>query len=442
MKKFINLFIPILLSNIAVVLGGVADTVYLAHFSTTHVAAMSVTLSIYALVFILGFGLLQGMMQLLAEAKGRRDLEESQTIIRQGVMMVLLLSFFGAYFLKHAQFFLEILKTNANLQLIILDCLLILACALPAQLLLRTFFIVTQTCGQAKKVFYANLIALSLKLILSYALIYGVPELSIPRLGAKGAVSATLIMQWTILILYYTLFLNKQYRISITKQFFNPSIFIKIFRIGFPTAIIILIDVIAATFIALLSIPLGTVSLTAHQIAMGICSLLFMFPSSLASAFSILISTKVGEKDLNGAWLLTKNAIMICLIIALSIVFTVYGFKAYITPLFTQDVAVKVIVLNLLTIVCVLHVADALLCVLVNMLRCWYVTLVPMLIYTSLILVLGLGGGWYFAYHAFDFNQIHISAMGIYGFWSLLTIAYILAASVCSLCLKYRQYLK
>lgn len=58
MKKFIHLFIPILLSNLAVVLGGVADTVFLSHVSTIDVAAMSVTLSIYALVYILGYGLL------------------------------------------------------------------------------------------------------------------------------------------------------------------------------------------------------------------------------------------------------------------------------------------------------------------------------------------------------------------------------------------------
>ncbi|MEG0343326.1 MAG: MATE family efflux transporter [Acinetobacter sp.] len=427
MKKFINLFIPILLSNLAVVLGGVADTVFLSHVSTIDVAAMSVTLSIYALVYILGYGLLQGMMQELAEANGRHALTASQIIIKQGVLIVLLLSVFGVIFLTHAEAVLNLLGADRHLQVLVLDCLFILALALPAQLLLRTFFIVTQTCGQAKMVFYANVFALLLKLSLSYALIYGVAYLHIPKLGVKGAVAATLLTQWIMLFVYYGLFLEKKYRIQFSGQFFDFNI---------------LIDVIAVTFISLLSIPLGNTALTAHQIVMGIASLLFMFPSSLSAAYSILISTKVGEGDLQSAWALTQKALKTGFVLALLIVICVYGFRDLLIPIFTKDAAVTVLVTNLLLIVCIMHIADAMLCILVNMLRCWSVTISPMLIYTSVILVIGLGGGWYVAYHAVSWNGFHIPALGIYGFWILLTFAYILAVAVCSLCLKYRKYLK
>lgn len=442
MKKFIHLFIPILLSNLAVVLGGVADTVFLSHVSTIDVAAMSVTLSIYALVYILGYGLLQGMMQELAEAKGRHALTASQIIIKQGVLMVLLLSVFGVIFLTHAEAVLNLLRADQHLQVLVLDCLFILALALPAQLLLRTFFIVTQTCGQAKMVFYANVFALLLKLSLSYTLIYGVAYFNIPKLGVQGAVAATLLTQWIMLFVYYGLFLEKKYRIQFSGQFFDFNILKKILRIGFPMAIIILIDVIAVTFISLLSIPLGNTALTAHQIVMGIASLLFMFPSSLSAAYSILISTKVGEGDLQSAWALTQKALKTGFVIALFIVICVYGFRDLLIPIFTKDIAVTGLVTNLLLIVCIMHIADAMLCILVNMLRCWSVTISPMLIYTSVILVIGLGGGWYVAYHAVSWNGFHIPALGIYGFWILLTFAYILAVAVCSLCLRYRKYLK
>ena len=442
MKKFINLFIPILLSNLAVVVGSVADTIFLSHVSTADVAAMSVTLSIYALVYILGFGLLQGVMQELAEANGRHALNTSQIIIKQGVLIVLLLSVFGIIFLTHSESVLKVLGADQHLQALVLDCLFILALALPAQLLLRTYFIVTQTCGQAKLVFYANIFALIIKLSLSYALIYGVPYFHIPQLGVKGAVTATMLTQWIMLFVYYGFFLEKKYRIQLAGQFFDFDILKKILRIGFPMAVIILIDVIAVTFISLLSIPLGNTALTAHQIVMGITSLLFMFPSSLSAAYSILISTKVGEGDLQAAWKLTQRALQIGLLLALSIVICVYGFKDVLIPVFTKDAAVTVFVMNLLLIVCVMHIADAMLCILVNMLRCWSVTITPMFIYTSVILVIGLGGGWYVAYHPISWHQFHIPALGIYGFWILLTFAYILAVAVCSLCLKYRQYLK
>lgn len=72
MKQFLHLWVPIFLSNAIIMLGGLFDVIFLSHFSPQHVAAMAVCVSIYSLCFVSGVGVLQGMMQELAEANGRQ----------------------------------------------------------------------------------------------------------------------------------------------------------------------------------------------------------------------------------------------------------------------------------------------------------------------------------------------------------------------------------
>ncbi len=48
MNQIFKLFIPMLSSNLILVLSGLIDIAYVGHFSNDHVAALSVTLSLYS----------------------------------------------------------------------------------------------------------------------------------------------------------------------------------------------------------------------------------------------------------------------------------------------------------------------------------------------------------------------------------------------------------
>ncbi len=58
MNQIFKLFIPMLSSNLIVVLSGLIDIAYVGHFSNDHVAALSVTLSLYTVVYVIGMGIL------------------------------------------------------------------------------------------------------------------------------------------------------------------------------------------------------------------------------------------------------------------------------------------------------------------------------------------------------------------------------------------------
>ena len=438
MKAFLSLWLPIFLSNSIIMLGGLFDTIFLSHFSPMHVAAQAVCLSVYSLVFVSGMGLLQGMMQELSEANGRQAFDDIQRIVKQSIFIILCLSAFAGWMLTHAEPLLQLLAIGPELKALIEPCLYLLAWTIPAHLLLRILYILTQSCGQSKYVLYANAVYLLLKVGLAYVLIFGLEAWSIPAYGVVGAFIAHLISQWLMLPIYYFFFLEKKLLIHWGGAFFHFSIMWNVLKIGLPSAVVVFIDVFTVSAIALLVLPLGDLVVNAHQIALGLCGLMFMLPLSLSSAFSILVSTQIGAARIDRALILTQRALMVVFAIALCVATMVLIFRMPILNVFSNDVQVLTIGLSLIVLLCLMHISDALLVISVSMLRCWKVIVLPMFIFSSMLLVLGLGGGWYLAYHPIALLGFQWSALGISGFWWMLAIAYTIAACLCFVCLLWR----
>ena len=441
MKQFLHLWVPIFLSNAIIMLSSLFDVIFLSHFSPQHVAALAVCLSVYSLCFVTGIGVLQGMMQELAEANGRQDYADIQRIVKQSILIVLVISAVAMYLFNHATPLLYFLKADAALQALIVPCLWLLAWTIPAHLLLRILYIFTQACGQAKRVFYANMIYLLLKVALAYVLIYGI-EGYVTSYGVEGAFMAHLIVQWVLLFVYYFFFLEQKLKIQWSGVFFHWQTLLKILKIGLPNAVVTFVDVFAISAIALLILPLGDIVVNAHQVMLGLLGLMFMLPMSMASAFGILVSTQIGAEQIDAAWQLSKRALMAVMLIAIVVVLTIWGLDSWIVGLFSNDAQVIALALALILLMCWMHIFDALLVISLAMLRCWREIVRPMFIFISTVLVVGLGGGWYVAYHSMTLFNWQSNALGIHGFWWMLSIAYTIAASLCFVCLliKYLSY--
>ncbi|WP_265088324.1 MATE family efflux transporter [Acinetobacter lwoffii] len=327
-------------------------------------------MSVYSLCFVTGIGVLQGMMQELAEANGRQDYADIQRIVKQSILIVLVISAVAMYLFNHATPLLHFLKADAALQALIVSCLWLLAWTIPAHLLLRILYILTQACGQAKRVFYANMIYLLLKVALAYVLIYGI-EGYVTSYGVEGAFMAHLIVQWVLLFVYYFFFLERKLKIQWSGVFFHWQTLWKILKIGLPNAVVTFVDVFAISAIALLILPSGDIVVNAHQVMLGLLGLMFMLPMSMASAFGILVSTKIGAEQIDAAWQLSKRALMAVMLIAIVVMLTIWGLDSWIVGLFSNDAQVITLALASILLMCWMHIFDELLVISLAMLRCW-----------------------------------------------------------------------
>ncbi|WP_249441660.1 MATE family efflux transporter, partial [Acinetobacter baumannii] len=84
-----KLFIPMHSSNLIVVLSGLIDIANVGHFSIDHVAALSLTISLYTVVYVIGMGVLQGVMLKLSVAYGCHDIPSIRQIFIQGAWLML-----------------------------------------------------------------------------------------------------------------------------------------------------------------------------------------------------------------------------------------------------------------------------------------------------------------------------------------------------------------
>ncbi|NUE92956.1 MATE family efflux transporter [Acinetobacter seifertii] len=445
MNQIFKLFIPMLSSNLILVLSGLVDIAYVGHFSNDHVAALSVTLSLYTVIYVIGMGILQGVILKLSEAYGCHDIPHIRQIFIQGIWLMLCSALVSIGLLYLFRDLPKLFGASEHVVSITKNCIWVLVFILPAHLLMRLCTALSQVTENAHKVLLSDSIFFILKIILSYLLIYGVALFSIPPLGAIGALLATLIVRWFMLAVYYLFFLEKSYifieqperSVEDGRQSLRM-----ILKIGIPTAIMALMDVVAFCSVAILILPFGSVVSAAHQIVASTGGFMFIFPSSIASAYSILVSRSMGSGNMEEANKIARQSIWVIMAVSGSLSLGLWLERDLIVTFYSDDLAVQVLAASLLLIVCISHFLDGFMTLLTSLLRCWDVSILPMLIFLVVVLCFGLGGGWWMAYKGLHWQDISISAMGIYGFWSMAAISYLVACLMSALCFRFRKQLK
>ena len=173
--------------------------------------------------------------------------------------------------------------------------------------------------GENKAPLVYNLTSSFLNVIGNYLLIYGVPALAIPEMGARGAALSTTITYYIGFIFAVIYILNSKKsklggknpdylsRKSQEKQsvssFIFPNIIISrnILRIGVPSALENLIISIGSVLFSKMIISTGPDNYAAYQISNSAYALFAIFTSAFSIAANTLIGQNVGAKDIKGA---------------------------------------------------------------------------------------------------------------------------------------------
>lgn len=258
--------------------------------------------------------------------------------------------------------------------------------------------------------------------------------------GVYGAVFSTLLGDSVMLILLYGYVRGKAvFKLDLSRFSFSYELLIRFLRIGIPTALMIVIDVIAFMAISILALPLGSIAIASHQVIASICSMLYILPAAFSVAFSLMLSEKIGAQQKRVALLWSKKAFLLILVFAVTLCGVLLLLRDEFIALFTQDRAVIQITISLFILGILFHLADAMLCIFATVLRCWGITIVPSVIYSTSLLLFGLVGGQILAYWGINWRFFEVAPLGIYGFWLALIGSYSLAVVMCALCFKYRN---
>jgi MATE family multidrug resistance protein len=169
-------------------------------------------------------------------------------------------------------------------------------------------------------------------------------------------------------------------------------------RLGVPAGLSIMVEVTSFTLMALFIARLGSVASASHQIAASLASVLYMVPLALGIASSARTGYWLGAGQAHRARHAAGLGIGLAIGAAGVCAAALLLGREAIAHAFTNDPLVAQTAMVWLVWVAIYHLADAVQAVCVFLLRCYRITLAPLLIYTAFLWGFGLYGGYLWAY--------------------------------------------
>jgi multidrug resistance protein, MATE family len=423
---------PITVGQIAVVGFSTIDTALVARYATADLAALSVGMAAYIVVFVGFMGVVMAIGPIAGQAFGAKRMTDAGHAVHQAVWIALACSLIGVVLLLFPQPFLWLSKSPPEVAIKVKGYLTALAFALPAALLFTIYRGFNTAVSRAKAVMALQIGGFALKVPLSALLIHGMGP--IPSLGVTGCGVATAIVMWLQVVLacwvlrrdaYYAPF--ELHRRGEWLRAPDPTRLKELLRLGIPMGLGIGLEVMGFAAMAFFIARLGVLPVAGHQIAANLVSLMFMVPLGLSNAAGALVAQRVGAGHHEDAKRVGWHGMSLVVACALALAVVVFLLRDSVVALYTNKPEVAAAVLPLLGWMVLFHVADAVQTMAGFVLRSWRIATLPMVIYAVSLIGFGLGGGWWIVFSD-QAPSMPAWLRGAQGYWFASTMALTLAA--------------
>lgn len=419
----------VLVGQLAVMAFGVTDNIVAGRYAEEALAALSVGSAIFISVFVSLMGMMQALLPVWAELHGARRTPEVGRSVRQSLYLCGIAIVVGMTLLLFPAPLLRWTEVPLAMRADVEAYLRLLAIALPPALLFRLFSTLNQSLGKPQLVTWLQLASLCVKLPLSIWFTFG--GAGLPAMGLVGCALATLVVNWTMLAcaiwLLRTQPLYREYRFWRRIEAPDWRQIRQFARLGVPAGLAVLVEITSFTLMALFVARLGIVASAAHQIAANLTGIAYMMPLSLAIATSARVSYWLGAGEAALARGACRKGFELALFFALLFAGLMMGLRWQLPAIYSGNPAVVGLAATLLLVTAVYHLADSMQTLCVFVLRCYRVTVMPLILYCTLLWGVGLGGSYLLAYRGVGALPAMQSPLA---FWLMSALALALTAAL------------
>jgi MATE family multidrug resistance protein len=320
MRATFKLGIPLVGSQLGLMLMNTTDTVMLGWYGVEELAASVLATQLFFVIMIFGAGIGQAVMPMAAQAEGEGDRRTVRRVVRMGFWVAIVYSSLVLPIFFFGEEILLMLGQKPLLALLASQYLSIAAIAMFPTLMsfaLRSFL---SAIERAEIIFWSTLLAALANVVINYMLIFG--NWGAPELGVRGAAYATLLVN---IIMFLAMALYAAYQKDARKyevfvRFWRPDwqAFFDVLKIGIPIAITILAEVGMFIFASIIVGWLGVVPLAAHGIALQLASIAFMIPLGMSQVATIRISNAYGRSDPDNLHRAANAVMAIAILVAIA----------------------------------------------------------------------------------------------------------------------------
>ena len=297
---------PMVLTNLAQALIHATDVVLLGRVGPDTLAAAALGVNLYVFCLIFGMGMMTAAAPMIARERGARphSVRDVRRTVRQAMWSAVLLVLPMWALLWNARDVLVLLGQDP---LLAADAQTFVRYLMWALLPAFLYLVLRNFLAALERPFWALVVALCaviVNLAVNYCLIFGVPAIGLPALGLVGAgigSSITVTLEFLLIALIVTQHRRfRRYRLFGRFWRADWPRFRQFWKLGFPIAITLTLEVGVFNAAVFLMGLIGTASLAAHQIAIQIASLSFMVPMGLAQAVTVRVGAAYGRGDPTG----------------------------------------------------------------------------------------------------------------------------------------------
>lgn len=390
----------VLVGQLAVMAFGVADTVIAGRYSDTSLAALSVGSAIYISVYVGLIGVVQALLPIWAELLGANKHHEIGRSLRQSLYLSGIITIVGMAALLLPGALLRWAQVPEAMLAEVQSYLTVLAFAFAPSILFRLYSTFNQSLGKPLLVTWLQVGALLVKIPLSIWLVAG--GAGVEPMGAVGCAWATLVVNYLLvafgLVMLRTQTMYKPFRIWQSMERPNWPTIGNFARLGIPAGLAYLVEVTSFTLMAVFIARLGVAASASHQIAASMAAVLYMMPLSMAIACSARVSFWLGAGRPDHAKHIVLLGLKLTITISIALAATLMIAKDMIAGFYSTNPVIVSTASSLLVWVAIYHLADCIQAVCAFLLRCYRITIAPLVLYSVLLWGFGLYGGYLLTY--------------------------------------------
>jgi MATE family multidrug resistance protein len=313
LRSMLKLAGPVVLAEVGWVTMGLVDTVIVGPLGPEAIGAVGIGSILFLALAIFGMGLLLGLETLVSHAYGAGRLDECHRWLLHGVTLSLLatpvLAAVGVALILSLPFW----GLQPDVLSLTIPYLEVITWSLLPLLLYASFRRYLQALGIVVPITVALVTANLINAVAAWALVYG--HLGLPAMGTTGSAVATLVARIYLAaaLLLSVVSYDRRHHISLFSVAWKPkrkSLW-RLLRLGLPAATQVTLELGVFAAASALAGRLDPVSLASHQIALNLASLTFMVPLGIASAGAVRVGHAVGRRDVPGAALAGRAALLI-----------------------------------------------------------------------------------------------------------------------------------
>lgn len=372
LKRLLVLMLPLYIANLMNMGMGVVDTIVAGQAGPEQLAGVALGSSVTVPIMVAVGAVLTIIGPMISRLRGAGSEGKVGLLLNNAKLLAFILMAVELAALFAGVTVFPLVSDDEVMVQVATDYLYFLMLCVPASVMLRCLQGHFEGYGHTRPAMIIAFIGLLLNIPMNYAFVFGWGP--IPAMGGAGTGLTTAVIHYMMMVALLVLMaVYPRYRRNITQMWTNRRadwrVVREIFYKGLPLGVASLCEMTFFCVVTLVIAPLGALAVGAHQVAINVSAVLFMFPLSLSIATAIRSAYHVGARDRERFDALLRTSITFMLVVILSLATLTIIFRREIISLYTDELPIIDLASGLLFLCAVYQLSDALQALMSGLLR-------------------------------------------------------------------------